>query len=269
MNEHFFPLHRLGTWTAMACLWISSTVVLRAEDAPAVSASDLAAKLSALRQDGNTYIRVRMEIKGGSASTTLQLEIKSRRTPSASEVVYQVLFPRERKGEAVIVRKTAGSLGSVSLVSASGAVKSLESSQMTGALFDSDLSYEDSVDNFFGWEHQTIVGTEKVNGVNCQILESKPGKKDRSSYTSVKSWIDATRLVPLRVDKLVGGGRQARRIDTMSVHDDDGRYVPENLIVRRPGQETTTKFDGSRLKRGMNYSDSDFSPEGQKKAAAQ
>lgn len=249
---------------------MASALLLRAEDASPISAPDLAAKLSALRQDGNTYIRVRMEMKGGAANgTTLQLEIKSRRTSSSSEVVYQVLFPRERKGEAVIVRKTAGSLGSGSLVAASGAVKSLESSQMTSGLFDSDLSYEDTVDNFFGWEHQTIVGTEKVSGVTCQILESKPGKKDHSSYTSVKSWIDTTRMVPLRVDKLVGGGRQARRIDTMSVHDDDGRYIPENLLVRRPGQESSTKFDGSRLKRGMNYTDSDFSPEGLKKAAGQ
>jgi len=135
-------------------------------------------------------------------------------------------------------------------------------------LFDSDLSYEDTVDNFFAWEQQAIVGTEKVSGVNCQILESKPGKKDHSSYTSVKTWVDTARMVPLRIDKFVGSGRQARRIDTMSVHDDDGRAIPENLVVRRPGHESSTKFDGSRLKRGMTYSDSDFTPDGLKKVAA-
>jgi hypothetical protein len=266
MNTRFSKPTRPAVVAAF-CFTMMGSSLLHSEEA-AVSAQEMASKLSALRQDGNSYIRVRMEIKGGSDGGTLQLEIKSHRTPSASEVVYQILFPRERKGEAVILRKSAGSAGSGSIVSASGAVRPLAGSQMSEGLFGSDLAYEDTVDNFFGWEHQTIVGTEKVSGVNCQILESKPGKKDQSSYTSVKSWIDTSRMVPLRIDKYVGGGKQARRIDTISVHDDDGRSIPENLLVRRPGQETSTKFDGSRLKRGMSYSDSDFTPEGLKKAAA-
>ena len=75
-----------------------------AENAAPLSAADFAARLSALRQDGVSNVRLRMEISGAKKET-LQLQIKQRRTKNATEVVYQVLFPKERKGESVLLRK--------------------------------------------------------------------------------------------------------------------------------------------------------------------
>src|SRR5580765_6240842 len=75
-----------------------------AESLSPMTANDLASRLSALRQDGTSYVRLRMEIKGATRET-LQLQIKERRTKSSSEVVYQVLYPKERKGESVLLRK--------------------------------------------------------------------------------------------------------------------------------------------------------------------
>ena len=93
---------------------------------------------------------------------------------------------------------------------------------MKDAVFGSDLTYADLIENFFAWEHQTIVGTETVDRVPCQILESKPGKGDRSIYGRVRSWIDLKRLVPLRVEKYFESGQLARRIDTTRVAE--GRH---------------------------------------------
>lgn len=67
------------------------------------------------------------------------------------------------------------------------------------SLLASDLSYEDIVDNFFGWEQHSIVCTEEVDNVSWQILESKPGKGERFSYARVRSWIDARRMRPVPV----------------------------------------------------------------------
>ena len=73
-----------------------------------MTANDLASRLSALRQNGVSYVRLRMEIKGAT-NETLQLQIKERRTTNSSEVVYQVLYPKERKGESVLLRKIGNS----------------------------------------------------------------------------------------------------------------------------------------------------------------
>jgi hypothetical protein len=237
-----------------------------AAEQAAMSASELAGRLSALRQDGSSYVRLRLEVKeAGATKTALQLQIKSRNTKSATELVYQVLWPKERKGEAVLLRKSGDRPATGALFAPPDTVRNLSAAQMKEPLFGSDLSYEDVVENFFAWEHQAIVGTEVVDRVSCQILESKPGKGERSSYASVRTWVDTRRFVPLRVEKYGASGQLARRIDTTSVATDDNhRPIPANLTVLGARNDSVTELDGSRIKHDVTYADREFTPEGLK-----
>ena len=249
------------------CLMLPAAMVMIASAACAAdtpSASELASKLSALRQDGASYVRLRMEIKGAKPET-LQLQIKQRLTKGSSEVVYQVLFPKERKGESVLLKRVGRSL-SGSIFTPPNAVRAIN--DMKEPLFGSDLSYEDVIDNFYAWEQQAIVGTEVVDGVSCQILESKPGKGERSSYASVRSWIDTKRLVPMRIEKYSSSGQVLRRLDTTRVVTDAGHPIPANLAVRGARQDSSTLLDGSRIKHDVSYTDADFSVEGLKEVTA-
>src|SRR6185369_1754274 len=144
-----------------------------AESAPPMTANDLASRLSEFRQNGASYVRLRMEIKGATTET-LQVQIKERRTKSSSEVVYQVLYPKERKGESVLLRKIGNGPASGSVFVPPNTLRPID--DLKEPLLGSDLSYEDVIDNFFAWDQQAIVGTEEVDGVSCPILESKPGK---------------------------------------------------------------------------------------------
>jgi hypothetical protein len=232
----------------------------RAAESPSpTTANDLASRLSALRQDGASYVRLRMEIKGATKET-LQLQIKERRTKESAEVVYQVLYPKERKGESVLLRKIGNQPASGSVFVPPNTVRPID--DLKEPLLGSDLSYDDVVDNFFGWDQQAIVGTEKMDGVDCTILESKPGKGERSIYGSVRSWIDVRRLVPLRVEKYASSGQLLRRIDTTRVVADAGHHIPADLTVggARPG--STTLLDGSRIRHSVTYTDRDFTIEG-------
>ncbi len=85
-----------------------------------VSARELADSLSA-RQEGTTYVRLRLEIKqpDGASKGALQVQIKERRTKSSTDAVYQVLWPKERKGEAVLLHKSGGCAPSGSLLGGS------------------------------------------------------------------------------------------------------------------------------------------------------
>ncbi len=234
-----------------------------AEPEPAaMSASELAGRLSAKQQDGNSYIRLKMDVAGG-AKGTLQLQIKSRATRGSTELVYQVLFPKERKGESLLLRKAGGGITGT-LFTPPNTTQPLSKGQLQQELFGGDLSYEDVIENFFAWGQQAIIGSETLNRVNCTILESKPGKGDHSSYASVRTWVDPRRLVPLRVEKFGSGGRLVRRIDTTRVVTDDlGRAIPANLTVRG-SSGSVTEFEGSRLKHGVTFSDAEFTPEGLK-----
>ena len=76
--------------------------------APVVSAAELAERLDSARL-GNALIRSKMDIQSpGAGKRTLQLQIKERRTKDATDIAYQVLWPNEHKGEAVILHQAQG-----------------------------------------------------------------------------------------------------------------------------------------------------------------
>ena len=250
---------------AAALICLTLTFASRAADSPLpMTAKDLASRLSALRPEGTSYVRLRMEINGATRQT-LQVQIKERRTKDSLEIVYQVLYPKERKGEALLLRKAGNRPASGSIFLPPNTLRTID--DLKDPLLGSDLSYEDIVDNFFAWDQQAIVGTNEVDGVKCTILESKPGKDQRSIYGSVRSWIDVRRLVPLRVEKYASSGELLRRIDTTRVVADLGHQIPANLTVVGAKPDSSTLLDGSRIWHNVAYTDRDFSIEGLKEIA--
>jgi hypothetical protein len=245
----------------VAALTFFLSSVSFAADSVALSAGELASKLSAVQEDGSAYIRLKMEINGPKKET-LQIQIKQRRTKGTAEVVYQILFPKERKGESVLLRRSGNRFTNGTLFLPPGTLRPI--TDVKDALLGSDLSYEDVIENFFAWEQQSIVGTETVQNVPCQILESKPGKGGNAIYGSVKSWIDPERLVPLRVEKYSSSGQLLRRIETTRVVSDGDHHIPADLVVRGAHGDSSTAVDGSRIKHDVKYNDNDFTPEGLK-----
>jgi len=229
---------------------------------PAMSAADLAARMDAVSQ-GNVLIRTKLEVRSGDGTKrVLQLQIKQRRTKTSTDLVYKVLWPNERKDEAVILHQTQGA-SKGSIIVPQQPVRTITSSQMGDGLFDSDLSYQDAVENFFAWKKQAVVGAEMVNNVNCQILESKPDNSSMSIYARVRSWIDPQRFVPMRIEKYSSSGELVRRIDiTRVARDEKDNPIPGNLTVHGPRKNSVTDFNGARIEQNVSFTDADFTPEG-------
>jgi outer membrane lipoprotein-sorting protein len=244
-------------------LTVLSHCVVAAESVPStISASDLAARLNAWQQDGSSYVRLRMVVSEPAAKNAFQIQIKGRRSKTSTDVVYQILWPKERKGEGVLLQKVSGRSATGAVFVPPNNLRPLDGSQMKEAFFGSGLAYEDLVENFFSWEQQALVGTEEVDGVSCYILESKPGKAARSSYSKVRTWVDSRRLIPLRIDKYSSSGELAKRIEASNVVTDDiGRQLPANLTIRDPRKNSTTELDGSRIKHDVRFDDAEFTPE--------
>ena len=251
------PFFALAIAAAAFCL-IS---IHAAEPAPpAMSAAELADRLNAVSQ-GNALIRTKLEVRPlDGARRVLQLQIKQRRTKTATDLVYQVLWPDEHKGEAVILHQAQGAAKG-SIIVPQQPVRAIKSSEMNEGLFGSDLSYQDAVENFFAWKKQTLVGSETINGVNCQILESKPDSSSVSIYAKVRSWIDPQRFVPMRIEKYSSSGELVRRIDVTRVARDEKHHpIPASLTVHGPRKNSVTEFNGARIDQDVKFTDADFTP---------
>lgn len=241
-----------------AILFFLSALCASAQPAP-LTAKELAAHFSTLQQNGSSYLRARFIVKAPNDTTTLQVQIKQRRTQGSTDVIYQILWPKERKGESVFLSKSGNEAPTGKHFIPPDTQTSLSASDMKESLFGSDLAYADIIENFYAWGSQKIVGEEMIGHVNCQILESQPD--DASIYTSVRSWVDPDRLVPLRVEKFMGSNRPVRIIETTRVSkEDDGHYIPANLTVRGPRPDSVTEIEGSRLNTNVEYEDKDFTP---------
>jgi Outer membrane lipoprotein-sorting protein len=229
---------------------------------PAMSAAELADQLDVVSQ-GSALIRTKLEVRSlEGAKRVLQLQIKQRRTKTTSDLVYQVLWPDEHKGEAVLLHQAHG-VAKGSVIVPQQPVRAIKASQMNEGLFDSDLSYQDAVENFFAWKKQALVGSETINGVNCQILESKPDSSSVSIYAKVRSWIDPQRFVPMRIEKYSSSGELVRRIDVTRVARDEKHHpIPASLTVHGPRKNSVTEFNGARIDQDVQFTDADFTAAG-------
>lgn len=234
---------------AVAAIYFALPQFAFADDA----GSQLAAKLRA-KEGGSSLVRIRMQ----SGNQILQVQIKSRVSAGGADIVYQILFPKERKGESVLMHR-AGNKFSATSFKPPDTLKDFGAAEMKQALFGTDLSYEDIIDSPFTWSQQAIVGTQDIGRFSCQILESKPGSHT-SSYASVKTWIDPKRNVPLQIEKYDGSGKVVRRINITRILLDGGDSLPADLEVSGPGG-SVTHITGSSIKRGLNYGDAEFTPE--------
>jgi len=229
----------------------------------AESASEIAGKLSELQNDGSSYVRLKLDVQpAGGAKFGMQLQIKQRRSAGSTELLYQVLWPKEAVGEGVLLKRS-GAQTSGTVFTLPDKTRNLGAAQMKDALFGSALTYGDVLENFFAWKNQKLTGKESVDRIECEILESRPGAGDFSTAPVVRSWIDTRRMVPLRVEKYNAAGKAISRIDTLQVvRDDKGRNIPAHLSISNLKTGATTQLDGSKLKHGVTLTDQDFTPAG-------
>jgi hypothetical protein len=218
------------------------------------TAAQLAEQMAAAVEDGDATARVRLN----SAETgVLQVRIKSRRTAAESAVVYEILWPEERRGEAFVLRQSGTGAVRGTARTADGQTVPLGAADMNKPVFGTALVYADLIGNVFRWARQTLGGTEAMGKTTCLILDSSPGVQDAAAYGRVRSWIDPKRLVPLRVEKYDTSGRLLRQIDTTQVRKDDtGRQVPAGLTVRAGNR--STEIDGVNIRHDVQHAAADF-----------
>jgi len=254
----------LFAFVGAAAASLRVTAIIAQEPAPAiVSAQELARRLDISTQ-GSALIRTQLEVRFvGGGKRVMQLLIKQRRSQTATDLAYRVLWPNDRRDEVVILHQDSGSAPNGSVLIPHQPVRTIGASQMNEGLFDSDLSYQDAIENIYEWKEQAIVGSEAVNGVNCQVLESKPGNSTVSIYAKAHSWIDPHRLVPLRIEKYSHSGELIRRIEiTRVARDEKHNPIPAGLSVHGPRKNTVTEFNGARIDQGVTFTDDDFKAAG-------
>ncbi|OGP63475.1 MAG: hypothetical protein A2V65_11515 [Deltaproteobacteria bacterium RBG_13_49_15] len=118
-----------------------------------------------------------------------------------SRQVLRFTAPSDIQGTAFLsIEKTGGETEQFLFLPSLRRSRRIVSSQKSHRFVNSDFSYEDMerrpVDSF---DHR-IAGEEKIDSVECLILESTPKNKANSQYSLIKSWIAKDTDIPLKAD---------------------------------------------------------------------
>lgn len=219
------------------------------------SGAQLVATMKAAKPGkGGLLIRVRMEQRTGDAKSTRLVNIKRRNLASGgSEQLYQVTFPKDRQGEALLLRTSPqGFTGTMFLPGV--APRKLTNVDRHLNLFGTDMTLEDALADFLDWPTHTIVAHEKLHGVPCAVVESKPASGKRK----VKTWVEEKRYVAQRVQIFEGDDQPVRVVETNKVmRSESGYYFPASFTIQTPGKGTETLVEGTSANE-KEFTDADF-----------
>lgn len=229
------------------------------EPAKTWSAAELIATVKAAKPKGGLLVRVRMEQSKADSKQVLLAQIKRRDlADGTTEQLFQITFPKERKGESLLLRTKRGTAFSATTFTPGKGLKKLTATDKRMPIFGTDMTLEDALADFLDWTKHEIVGKEKVHSGKCSIIESTPPKAG-TSPSKVKTWVDDKRYIAWRVQLFDGGEQPARVVETEDVvHLPSGYWSPRTFTVSTPAKGTVTKIEGTNSSE-REFTDADFS----------
>ena len=193
-------------------------------------------------------------------TSTVQVRVLGRRDGVTARTLYQALWPASVKGQAVSFATEGGRLVSGFLFELPDVVTTLERSALGTALFGTELTVEDLVEDFWDWPHPVAGPTGLVGGQRCRIVELRPPARARSATAMVRACISRERALALLVEKVDAGGRTVRRFQVERAVRRDGRWVPTRLSIENRARGRTTVVEISRDDSDRDVAVDEFSP---------
>jgi hypothetical protein len=250
---------------ALLLALLSLTLAAAAQE---LTAEQLIAKFEAgLKTTGfKTRARLVRTVPGSKGEEVLQIVIKERREGEVTKVLYQVLWPKESQGRAVVVETAAdGTVGGF-LFDATGKQTPLSPKLMSQTVFGTDVTVEDVAEAYWRWPHQKVVGEETVSGRKCKIIESRPGPGAATSYSMVKTWMAPDIALPMLAEKFGKDGKLLRRFFAAKVvKQGPASWGVSVLVVDSTGGRGRTVLEGTSSERDIEVPADQFTPEGLKK----
>ena len=127
-------------------------------------------------------------------------------------------------------------------------------------LLDSDLTYEDLMENQFLWQKQTLVKQEKYGARDCAVVRSEPAVVDRSHYSAVTSWLDRLVHYPVKVEKVVKATGQVKEFIYYGLRESKGIWSASQIEVKTAAKSGSTLLIITRGAGKARLTAADFDP---------
>lgn len=222
------------------------------------TAAELIAGVKGAKPQGGFHARLRMEHRpAGGKPVVMQVQVKKRAAADGTaESLYQLLFPKERKGEGLLLRAKDGSFSGFTITPGQSA-QPLKPADRNAGVFGTALSIDDAIAEFLNWSSHEITGKEKLGAVQCAVIESRPSP---SAKEKAVVWVDESRLAAMKIEMRSADCKLAKTIVTNKVmRGSTGYYAPVDVTITDHASGAVTEIEGVRSQSGLSYTDADFS----------
>ena len=104
-----------------------------------------------------------------------------------------------------------------------------------------DLDWADLSLSFLWWNGARVIGSERVRGRFCHIVDLKAPEGQVSRYAGVRLWIDPETSLLMQADAYDARNRPVRRLQVKSLRKIDDIWMVQNLdIFTQPSRDRVT-----------------------------
>jgi negative regulator of sigma E activity len=104
-----------------------------------------------------------------------------------------------------------------------------------------DLDWADLSLSFLWWDGARVIGSERVRGRFCHIVDLKAPEGQVSRYAGVRLWIDPETSLLMQADAYDARNRPVRRLQVKSLRKIDDIWMVQNLdIFTQPSRDRVT-----------------------------
>ncbi|MBN2398979.1 MAG: outer membrane lipoprotein-sorting protein [Candidatus Aminicenantes bacterium] len=201
---------------------------------------------------------IREDLEHGT-SRSRRLVITSATRERTTMVLYLARATAATSGSAVLITLAPGRTAGGYIFNGPETVLPLTPALFEQPFFTTDLTIGDLTDDFLAWPSQRQIGSERVRGRDCVIIESLPSPRTQSPIARVRSWIAPAIALPLKIEKYDAAGALQRRFIVKRVSRlDDQSWCAAVLAVTGVGGRTRTTLKMLRGDRHAEVKMSEF-----------
>jgi hypothetical protein len=227
----------------------------------AKTAADVVARIRAMRAATDFTASGRLvRVEAGGERKPHQIAMRAKTFPDVTSIFCEVTDPPPARMRALLaIRSRAKS--SIRLARAvDAAPRELPFANWADALLDTNLSYEDLMEEHFYWSRQTMLEPARYGARDCYVLKSEPGPSDRSHYASVTSWLDRDIYYPVRAEKVLRGSGIVKEFLYYGLRKTKGLWSASQVEVRTQGKPGSTFLIITRGSAKASLTRADFAP---------
>lgn len=228
----------------MVALAVLGCSLIEAQDPPSRGAAEVAAKVQRIRQTANFRASGRLVrvdgVDGQGRRKAYRIAMRATAGAGTIQIAYDVTEPEPARMSISMESRQAGPAIVRMGHGGEKTLKNLPFANWREAVLDSDLTFEDLLDDQFRWSRQSLAPAQKYGARQCLVLKSEPGPADRSHYSLVTSWLDETILHPVKVEKVVRGSGVVKEFLYYGLRKSGGLWSASQIEVRTKGKKEST-----------------------------